>query len=138
MPKILKCPSIWISSSSPYLEGAMARCYAITTNSVSGWVSSCIQFWWRIFKFLFQMDYTTPNTKVFSYNIQAWSCKPRFLPNTEWEPLGKNKADKGRRQSWTLSTGNYPKWQNQSRLSKMSAISFINKLEAGYMKFLHG
>lgn len=110
MPKILKCPSIWISSSVPYLrkreeflEGAMARCYAITTSSVSRWLSSCIQFWWGILKFLFQMDSTTPKTKIFCYNIQTWSCKPRFLPNTEWEPLGKDKADNGRRQGWTLS-----------------------------------
>lgn len=135
IPRILKCVPARLSSSPPclrtrekFLEGAKARCCAITSSSVSRWwVIVSITFLVKDFLFLFQMDYTTPNTERFLPHIQTLSGRSRFLSSTEQESLGKDKVHKQREETRLKSFTGIIQNGNISLLPKLSALSFYKQ-----------
>lgn len=133
IPRILKCVPTWLSSSPPclrtrekFLEGAKARCCAITSSSVSRcWVIVSIIFLVNDFLFLFQMDYTTLNTKVFATHPNI----TRFLSSTEQESLGKDKVHKQREETRLKSfTGQLSKMATSVCYQNCQLSTFINKI----------
>lgn len=115
MPKAPKFPSIWFSSSPPYLTWMLSYSFQMT-------------MWWRIFWISVSNGLHYSKHSDFCHDIQISLNRPIFLPRTDRESLGKDRADK--QEGDKVQPFLWPVMQNESisLLSKLSAFPIINTI----------